>query len=588
MYYSDEIIEKVREGNDIVDVISSYVTLQKRGATYFGLCPFHSEKTPSFSVTPSKQMYYCFGCHKGGNVISFLMDYENYTFQEALQALADRARIELPKQEETGEQRRQNDLKKTILEINNKAGKYFYHQLKTKRGENALAYLHRRELDDETITRWGLGYSNPYRDDLYRAMKKEGYTDDVLAQTGLFHIDTRGAGDKFWNRVMFPIFDANSRVIGFGGRVMGDGEPKYLNSPETPVFDKGRNLYGLNIARKTRRKYLLLCEGYMDVISLHKAGFDNAVATLGTALTGGQANLLKRYTDQVILTYDSDGAGIRAARRAIPILRQAGISVKVLNMDPWKDPDEFIKNEGADAYEERIRKAKNFFFFEMDVQEKGFDMSDPEQKTGFHRALAAELVKFSEEIERENYLKAACARYHISEEGLRKLLAGMGRASKITVEEDRAEREAERQERTRRKSDSGLKIAERMLLTWLVNDPALYPKVREIIRPEDFTDGVYEECAKALFAQMDAGKVEPAAILDRFMEDEESRQTAAEIFHTEPAAGMTDQDRGKAFSDIVKNIKKNALEAALKTAGPEEYTKLLKEKKALEKLEIRL
>ena len=586
MYYSDEIIEKVRESNDILDVISSYVTLQRRGSTYFGLCPFHSEKTPSFSVTPSKQMYYCFGCHKGGNVISFLMDYENYTFQEALQALAARARIELPAQEESGEARKQSDLRKTILEVNNKAGKYFYHQLKTKRGENALAYLHRRGLDDETITRWGLGYSNPYRDDLYRAMKKEGYSDEVLAQTGLFHIDTRGAGDKFWNRVMFPIFDANSRVIGFGGRVMGDGEPKYLNSPETVVFDKGRNLYGLNIARKTRRDHLLLCEGYMDVISLHRAGFDNAVATLGTALTGGQANLLKRYTDRVVLTYDSDAAGIRAAQRAIPILRQAGISVKVLNMDPWKDPDEFIVHEGADAYEDRIEKAKNFFFFEMDVREREFDMSDPEQKTGFARALAGELVKFSEELERENYLQAACARYHISEEGLKKMMAGLGRASKITVEEDRAAREAERQANARRKADSGLKKSERLLLTWLVNVPSLYQKVKDVIRPEDFTDGVYEECAKALFAQLEAGKVEPAAILDRFMADEDDRQPAAEIFHTDPEGDMTLTARSKAFTDIVKNIRRNALDEAARTASPEEYQRILKEKKALEKLVI--
>ena len=335
-YYSDELIEEVRSRNDIVDVIGGYVRLQKKGSTYFGLCPFHNEKTGSFSVSPNKQMYYCFGCGAGGNVFTFLMKYENYTFSEAMQTLADRAGVELPQQEMTEAQKREADKRTRLLEINKEAAKYFYSLLRNNRGTKALEYFRKRELSDETMQKFGLGYSDQYSDDLYRYLRSKGYDDNILKDSGLVTIDeARGGRDKFWNRAMFPIMDANNRVIGFGGRVMGDGEPKYLNSPETKIFDKSRNLYGLNIARHSRKDYLLLCEGYMDVISLHQAGFDNAVASLGTALTSGHANLLKRYTKEVFLTYDSDGAGVKAALRAIPILKEVGITTKIINMRPY-------------------------------------------------------------------------------------------------------------------------------------------------------------------------------------------------------------------------------------------------------------
>ena len=320
---------------------------------YFGLCPFHSEKSPSFSVSPSKQMYYCFGCGAGGNVITFIMEYENYSFPEALAFLADRAGIELPKVEYDKEAREQADLKAVLLEINRTAANYFYYQLKQPHGQIGYRYLKDRKLSDETIKRFGLGFANKTSDDLYRYLKSKGYADQILKETGLVTIEERGTHDKFWNRVMFPIMDVNNRVIGFGGRVMGDGTPKYLNSPETKLFDKSRNLYGLNYARTSREKYMLICEGYMDVIAMHQAGFTNAVASLGTAFTTQHAALLKRYTDQVVLTYDSDGAGIKAALRAIPILKSVGMSVKVLNMQPYKDPDEFIKNRGPEEFRER-------------------------------------------------------------------------------------------------------------------------------------------------------------------------------------------------------------------------------------------
>ena len=427
MYYPDEVIEEVRMKNDIVDVISGYVKLQKKGANYFGLCPFHNEKSPSFSVSPGKQMYYCFGCGAGGNVLTFVMEYENYTFQEALQSLADRAGVTLPKMEYSKEAREQAELRSRLLEVNKLAANYFYYQMKQPQGEMAYEYFHdKRKLTDETMLRFGLGYSNKTSDDLYRFLKDKGYDDAFLSQTGLVTIEERGGRDKFWNRVMFPIMDVNNRVIGFGGRVMGDGEPKYLNSPETRLFDKSRNLYGLNYARTTREKYMLVCEGYLDVISMHQAGFTNAEASLGTALTSPHAGVLKRYTDQVILTYDSDGAGVKAALRAIPILRDAGISARVLNMKPYKDPDEFIKNMGSEAFKERIAQAKNSFLFEIDVLKRNYQLEDPEQKTRFYQETAKKLLQFGEPLERDNYIQAVSREQMIKEEELRQLVNRLG------------------------------------------------------------------------------------------------------------------------------------------------------------------
>ena len=379
-YYSDELIEEVRSGSDIVDVISGYVRLQKRGGTYFGLCPFHNEKTGSFSVSPGKQMYYCFGCGAGGNVFTFLMQYENFTFPEAMQALAERAGIALPAEEVTPEARREADKRQLLLEINKAAAKYYYAMLRGEGGKRAYEYFAKRKLSDQTMKKFGLGATGAYSDSLYRYLREQGYEDLVLKETGLVTIDERGGRDKFWNRAMFPIMDVRGKVIGFGGRVMGDGEPKYLNSPETKVFDKSRNLYGLNLARLTKRPQILLCEGYMDVIALHQAGFDNAAASLGTAFTGGHANLLRRYTKEVYLTFDSDKAGVKAALRAIPILREANLTVKVVDMKPYKDPDEFIKALGAEAYEERIARAENSFMFQIRILEQEYDLNDPQEK----------------------------------------------------------------------------------------------------------------------------------------------------------------------------------------------------------------
>ena len=413
--YSSEVIEEVVSRNDIVDVISNYIKLKKNGSSYVGLCPFHNEKSPSFSVSQSKQLYHCFGCGVGGNVITFVMEYENMTFLEAVKLLGDRAGMTLEETSYSEQEQKNRDIKTKLLEINKIAATYYYHNLKSENGKVGLDYFAGRGLTSNTINRFGLGYAGQTGNELYRYLKSKGYDDELLKETGLFTYE-RGIHDKFWNRVMFPIMDINNRVIGFGGRVMGEAKPKYLNSPETRLFDKSRNLYGLNIARMSRKSNMIICEGYMDVIALHQAGFNQAVASLGTALTSAQANIMKRYTDNVLITYDSDEAGTKAALRAIPILKEAGLSTRVIDMKTYKDPDEFIKALGAEAYQQRIDKAKNSFMYEISVNEKKYDKTDPEKETAFEREDAEKLVTFSQRLERENYMRAVCKEFSISYE----------------------------------------------------------------------------------------------------------------------------------------------------------------------------
>ena len=562
MYYSDELIEEVRSKNDIVDVISSYVKLQKKGSSYFGLCPFHNEKSPSFSVSRQKQMYYCFGCGAGGNVFTFLMEYENYSFLEALKYLADRAGVELPRQELSKEARERADTKAILLEINKAAARYFYIQLKERQGERALAYLKGRQLGDDTIRAFGLGYANKYSDDLYRYLKGQGYQDDMIAKAGLITVDEKhGAHDKFWNRVMFPIMDANSRVIGFGGRVMGDGKPKYLNSPETMIFDKSRNLYGLNRARSSRKPYFLLCEGYMDVISLHQAGFTNAVASLGTALTQGHASLIKRYVKEVYLTYDSDEAGTKAALRAIPILREAGISAKVIRMEPYKDPDEFIKNLGKEAFEDRIREARNGFLFGVEVLEQDYDLTSPEGKTDFLKEVARRLGEFEEDIERNNYIEAVAGRYHVGYEELRKLVVRTAVQNGLAQPAKRPEKPA------KEKKEDGILTSQKILLTWMIEEPQVFHQISSYIIPEDFTGEIYRKVAELLYQQYEEGEANPARILDHFTEEEEHRE-AASLFHTRIRELTTPEEREKALKETMVRVKAHSIGEAAARLDP--------------------
>ncbi|MCI9531262.1 MAG: DNA primase [Lachnospiraceae bacterium] len=583
-YYSDDQIEEVRTANDIVDVVSSYVALKKKGSQYMGLCPFHNEKTPSFSVSRDKQMYYCFGCGAGGNVFTFLMQYENDSFVEAVEALAGRAGIALPKQEASGRARQEADRRMRVLEANKAAGRYFYAQLRMAQGQAGMEYFTKRGISREAMKKFGLGFANGASNDLYLYLCKEGFGDDILKDSGLVTIDERRGGrDKFWNRAMFPIMDVNHRVIGFGGRVIGEGEPKYLNSPETIVFDKSKNLYGMNLAKSSRRPYILLCEGYMDVIALHQAGFDNAVASLGTSFTQGHAAVLKRYTKEVYCTFDSDSAGVKAALRAIPILKEAGITVKIVDMKPYKDPDEFIKAEGAEKYQERIGQAQNSFLFEVEMLEREYDLRDPTEKTSFYYAIAEKILGFGEELERENYIEAVASKYQTGFENLRKLVQSAGMKAGTAREGKKLKSGV--QEKKKKKGD-GMRQSQRLMLTWLIEEPRLFSVIEPLIGPEDFTEELYRRAADVVFQQWREGQINPAKVVDMFT-DGQDQQEIAGLFHARLKEVGTQAEREKALKETIIRLKENSVGFRSKHLEPSDLDglqRLVAEKKSLQQL----
>ena len=593
MYYPEEIVEQVIAANDIVDVIGSHVHLKKSGASFMGLCPFHNEKTPSFSVHPGKQVFHCFGCGEGGNVLTFLMKYENYSFQEALKVLADRAGIKLPEANYSEEARKRNDQRAELLAINKEAATYYFKLLRSPKGKKGLAYFEERTLSPQTMSAFGLGFADGSSSDMVSHLRSKGFSDENILLSGIAAYDEkRGLHDKFWNRVIFPIMDVTNRVIGFGGRVMGDGKPKYLNSPETPVFDKSRNLYGLNIAKKTKCGYFILCEGYMDVIAMHQAGFTQAVASLGTSFTDGQAAVLKRYVKQVLLSYDSDGAGVKAAMRNIGILHEAGLTGKVVNLEPYKDPDEFMKNLGPEEFQKRLDQAENSFFYQIRQIEKNYRMEDPASRSEFYHEIAKRLCGFSDEIERDSYLKAMSQKYFIDEGMLRREVASYGRV--LTGQE--GQNDAGREERfagaypqaavspaarpkdpTADKRMSTLERAkirnECLLLTCVSDDPGLYPQIRDYISAEDFSEGVPRQAAEKYFAilEKEAGDklaqasgngvrphASPSVVIAMFEDEEEQRQAAA-LFETR-LPGIGEEEVQKLLRDVLCSVKRNSID----------------------------
>ena len=628
MRYDESIIEQVREANDIVDVVGQYVRLTKKGANYFGLCPFHGEKTASFSVSPRKQIYYCFGCGAGGNVINFLMEYENYSFTESLKSLADRAHIDLPEPTGGREDQGSRERRRQLLDIHKDAAVFYYKQLQTPDGAPGYQYFRqKRRLSDETITHFGLGFAPKASDALYRHLKEKGWSDELLKASGLVTIQERGIHDKFWNRVMFPIMDTNNHVIAFGGRVMGDAVPKYLNSPETDIFDKSAHLYGLNFARKSRRKYILLCEGYMDVIALHQAGFTNAVASLGTAFNEKHARLLKRYTDTVILTQDSDDAGINAKLRAFPILYEAGLKVKVLDMGQYKDPDEFIRGEGPDAYEACIRSARNAFLFMIEVLQRGFDLTDPADKTAFYSETADRLCMFREPLERDNYIDSVSKEFMIPRDELKSLVDRRVEARGAGVETVRsmasyalpsAARKERRQQESmelvrhsipdivpempdiqgkpsgRERSEGRLNVvrAERLLTAWICERPDLARYVFTYITPDDFSSDICREIADVI--RRDPGSFDAASFLDRCGEDEEKRKAAAAVFAildgSTALEDMSRLDLEKGLTEAVRAVLNSRYDREIQRCGSDMTAlgTLLQEKNRIRNLQIRI
>ena len=526
MYYSDEIIEEVRSRNDIVDVISGYVKLKKQGSSYFGLCPFHSEKSPSFSVSRDKQMYYCFGCGAGGNVFTFIMEYENYSFVEALKFLAQRAGVELPQEEYSKEAKERADTRSALLEMNKLAAKYYYAQLKTEGGRQAREYLQNRQLSQETITAFGLGYSSKYSDDLFRYLKMKGYSEEMIIKAGLVNVDEKhGVYDKFWNRVMFPIMDVNNRVIGFGGRVMGDGKPKYLNSPETLIFDKSRNLYGLHRARTSRKPYFIVCEGYMDVISMHQAGFNNAVAGCGTALTSEQVRLINRYAKEVILAYDADEAGQKAVHKAMQLFKSTDVKIRVPRFTGGKDPDEIIKKLGRDKFKGMLEGASNDTEFSLlEIREK-YDLETTQGKIDFVRD-ALKIIATLQPVEQDLYLTRISSELSIEKSSLKLQLQSLIKNNHRRESKNHFKTIVNDYTRnvTREAYDTGVQTkAENRLLTLLM----VYPDCSKLLNDFDsnmLSDGFVKKAYSAILNRINDGlELNLMSFGDTFTDNEYSR-----------------------------------------------------------------
>lgn len=583
MIYSDDFIERVRAGNNIEDVISGYVRLQRKGTSYMGLCPFHNEKTPSFSVHPARQTYHCFGCGASGDVFNFLMEYEKLSFKEAVRTLAVRAGIEIPTEDVSEEKKKEISEKSRLFDIQKEAAKFYLFKLRTPEGKIAEEYLKNRGLMDETIKSFGIGYSGRDGGGLYQYLKGKGYTDALLKESGLFTWDEKRntMSEKFWNRVMFPIMDINRKVIGFGGRVFGDAKPKYLNSPETKLFDKSRNLYGLYVARASRQKNIIICEGYMDVISMHQAGFTNAVASLGTALTSQQAALLHRYTKEVLLMYDSDEAGIKAALRGIPLLRNAGLSSRVVNLKPYKDPDELLKAKGHDELAERIEKAENGFMFELRILYDGYDMRDPQNASDFYHKAAEKLMTFTDEIERNSYIEVVSRTYNIQTDVLKRQIAKL--AMKGTFPDEKL-MVSDKPYKKREKAQQGDK-AEKTLLSWLCKKPELRSKAANEITAGDFGNEMNRTIAEQLFRMYDAKIYNPVSILNRFEESSEKSEAAAIIEGA--MLPEREEDIYKAVREAVFIVKEAALRRKAENINPTDMAalqELMQDKKKLEDL----
>ncbi len=596
-YYSQEIIDEVISKSDIVSVVGERVHLKRQGGSYVGLCPFHNDRNPSFSVSPSKQMCHCFSCLEGGDVISFVMKYENYTFPEAVKMLADRAGVSLPEVKYTPEMQRNMGKREKLFEIMNEAEKYFFYQLKTDAGALGMKYFEERQLTRETIQHFGLGYSLQYSNDIVRYLRKKGYDDELIREAGLgVFYEKEGLVDKFINRVMFPIQNSNGKVIGFGGRVMGDAKPKYLNSPENLIFEKRKNLFGLNNARRTKKRYMILCEGYMDVIAMHQAGFTEAVASLGTAFTPEQAMLLKRFTKDVLLAYDSDGPGVSAALKALAILNEMDMHGSVINMKPYKDPDEFIKGLGVEEFQKRLDHAEDGFMFEVRQAHVPFETegAGARERTEFTRILVDMLCRFEDEIERENYLTDVASVYSIDRDTLHK--AVMSAASRGASERTKAAlrvRNLGNEESAKRKDNikGSAKRCEMTLLAWIAQRPELYEQIKADITASDFTDNVYRKAAEIIFGQIADGKVVPTSVIERF-EDEEEKRLVTEVFFSSPEEQEQNQNvesGADRFKNLVIKVKQNGLGASSNMSSDPgaELERLIAGKRLVEELSQR-
>lgn len=518
-FVNENIIEEIQAANDIVDIVSEYVTLKRAGPSYKGLCPFHKEKTPSFSVSPEKQIFHCFGCGVGGNVIRFLMQVENIDFQSAIEILADRAKIEIPKDNETIDTERLK-FKERLYEINVEAAKYFRNNLFSSEAKVAQDYINKRNLDIGTVKKFGLGFSFGIRNDLSTHLLSLGFTNEEMTASGLVIKNDNNFADRFKQRLMFPIFDVKDRVIAFGGRVLDDSLPKYMNSPETPIYSKSKNIYALNFARKAKVDKLLMVEGYMDVISLHKSGISNAIASLGTALTETQGRLMRKYASEIVLGYDADGAGQAAILRGLDILRTLGCNVKVMKIEGAKDPDEFVNKYGPDKLLRAMDNSITLVQFKLDALKQNIDISSTDGKLKFLNGASDILSKINNSIERELYVNKVAADLKVGTEPIyaeinKKLFGTTGKTVKLSKEV--LERKFAK---TEENIPQNVLNAEKILIFMLCkNDEKLFKLVNKHIKCENFRVNLYHSLAEKLYGYFENGKKQN--IVDLFSDEKE-------------------------------------------------------------------
>lgn len=558
MRYSDEILNQVRESNDIYDVISQYVHLKRSGRNYFGLCPFHNEKSPSFSVSPDKQIFHCFGCGVGGNVFTFVSKIEGISFKEAVENLAERANIKIPVVL-NNENTHLEELKSKVIKVNDYTADYYHKRLykpESKAGQN---YVKQRKLTNETLEVYNLGFSGNF-DELYRALRKEGFQDEEILESGLVNKNDNGKYiDRYRNRFMIPILDVRNRVIAFGGRVLDDSKPKYINSPENVVYSKGKHLFGLNVAKKSDTRKLLIVEGYMDAISLHQRGITNVVASLGTALTTNQGWLLRKNAEQVILGFDSDGAGQTAIMRAMEVMQNMGCDMRVLQMTGAKDPDEYIIKYGSARFRQLINEAISLVEFKVNVLQKDLDLSVTSDKLRFLNEIAKLISRIDNSIEREVYIEKIAKGYNISKEaifGQVNKLQYMGNSKVNNLERNKPVAIKKDIEKIKNDdiSDEIIK-RENTLISILINNPEYYNFIRQNIKIEDFRFLLNNKIIKMLYEAFENENVNISLVIDKF-EDEQLKNHLTAIM----AEDYGIIDNKKAIEDILKKYKREKME----------------------------
>lgn len=561
--FPEDLIEEIRVNNDIVEVVSQYVKLDKKGKNYFGRCPFHNEKTASFSVEPVKQIFNCFGCGKGGNVIHFIMGIENLDFPEALKLLADRAKISLPESGTGVQDDALAKLKKELLEINIEAARFFHNNLINGKDKAPLNYLLNRRLERQTLIKFGLGYAEDNYAALYKHLRSNGHSEKAIISSGLviFKEETKKVYDRFRGRIMFPIFDIRGNVIAFGGRVMDSSQPKYMNSPETEVYHKGKHLYAMNFAKNACAKQIILAEGYMDVISLHQSGIINAVAPLGTALTENQGKLLKKYTEEIVLSFDSDNAGQAAAMRSLDLLNEIGCNVKVLTIPSGKDPDEFIKTRGVDEFKRLVSKARNLVDFKLDILDNRIDTTTNDGKVKFIDNAMVILDKIDNNVERELYVKQLSKDYGVSEQAIYSELARRQRKTdKSNVKQARdtniIKKNPVKKDRVAETAEERLKKLELMLLSTICLENNVYFLIKDSIDISNIkSDEIRQAFSFAAERVENKSGILTGEILNKFS------PALAESFANIVQSMSVFEDNRKAALDILKRIGLLRLEA---------------------------